>query len=202
MAVRPDQPGQEVAAGAKRALRRAAAAARADAAGRLAPADAGARMAERLLASVPVAAGIAVSGYWPVADELDVRPLLARLHSQGHVIGLPVVVARGQPLRFRRWEPGAPMAAAHYGILVPGETAPEIVPGLVLVPMLAFDRGGWRLGYGGGFYDRTLARLRQAGPVLAVGVAFAAQEVAAVPRDPLDQRLDWIVTECEAIRVA
>jgi 5-formyltetrahydrofolate cyclo-ligase len=200
--VRPGQPEQQALAGAKRALRKAAAAARAEAASRLAPADAGARVAELLLASVPVAAGIAVSGYWPVADELDVRPLLTRLHGLDHAIGLPVVAARGEPLRFRRWEPGAPMVAAAYGILVPDETAPEIVPRLVLVPMLAFDRGGWRLGYGGGFYDRTLAVLRQAGPVLAAGVAFAAQEVAAVPRDPLDQRLDWIVTEREAIRVA
>ncbi len=199
--VRPDQLEAAALKAAKRALRLAAASMRAAAAGALAPAEAGARIAERVLAAVPPAPGCVVSGYWPMGDELDIRPLLTRLHRMGHPIGLPVVTGRGQTLRFRRWEPGTPMVEASFGIRIPEAGAPEVVPEFVLVPMLAFDRAGYRLGYGGGFYDRTLAALRRAGPVAAVGVAFAAQEVATVPRDPLDQPLDWIVTEGEAIRV-
>lgn len=200
--MRPDQREPETPKAAKRALRLAAASARAAAAEALPPAEAGGFVAERLLGAVTLPEGCVVSGYWPVGDELDVRPLLTQLHGMGHPIGLPVVIARGQPLGFRRWEPGTPMVEATYGIRVPEAGAPELVPAFLVVPLLAFDRAGHRLGYGGGFYDRTLAALRRTGPVLAVGVAFAAQEVAAVPRDPLDQRLDWIVTEREVIRVA
>ncbi|HUF44987.1 MAG TPA: 5-formyltetrahydrofolate cyclo-ligase, partial [Aestuariivirgaceae bacterium] len=108
---------------------------------------------------------------------------------------LPVVVARGQPLVFRAWAPGNPTVAGIWSIPVPLESAPELEPDVLIVPMLAFDGEGYRLGYGGGFYDRTLARLRAIKPVVAVGAAFAGQEVAQVPRGPHDEPLDWIVTE-------
>jgi 5-formyltetrahydrofolate cyclo-ligase len=112
-------------------------------------------------------------------------------------------MGRGFPLKFRRWYPERPLVAGKWGIATPDEGCEEIEPELVVVPLLAFDRGGNRLGYGAGYYDRTLAglRSRRPGRVLAVGVAYAAQEVALVPVDESDERLDWIVTEKEAIRV-
>jgi 5-formyltetrahydrofolate cyclo-ligase len=136
-----------------------------------------------------------VSGFKSFADEIDVGPLMARLAREGWRTALPVVVGRGLPLVFRGWAPGEPMVAGHWSIPVPLETAPELEPDVLLVPMLAFDGAGFRLGYGGGFYDRTLAALRASKPVIAVGVAYAAQEVAEVPRGRHDEPLDWILTE-------
>ncbi len=183
---------------AKQALRVAAAARRRKAGNAQA---AGEAARDHFLAAVPVPPGAVVSAFWPLDDEFDTRPLFAELHRRGHVIGLPVVVARRQPLRFRRWHPGMTLLQGSFRVQTPPPDAPEVVPQLLLVPLLAFDRAGYRLGYGGGFYDRTLALLRAAGPALAVGTAFAAQEVPAVPRDATDQPLDWIVTEREAFRV-
>lgn len=137
----------------------------------------------------------AVSGYWPMADEMDVRPLMARLHAEGHAIALPVVVGKGKPLIFRRWQPGSALGAAGFGLHQPGTDAPEVVPEILLVPLLAFDPFGYRLGWGGGFYDRTLAALGKVQPVIAVGVAYAAQRVERLPRTERDQRLDWVVTD-------
>jgi 5-formyltetrahydrofolate cyclo-ligase len=185
----------------KRALRADAAARRRAAVAALAPGHAGQSVCERFCAALSVPAGSSVSGYWPQADELDCRPLLLTLHRAGHRIGLPAVVARGEPLRFRRWIPGMTLASGPYGIAMPPEDAEAVVPTVVLAPLLAFDRAGYRLGYGGGFYDRTLESLAAAGHVLAVGLAFAAQEIAAVPRGPHDRRLDWIVTEQEALAI-
>jgi len=136
-----------------------------------------------------------VAGYWPMGDELDVRPLLERLAADGRAVALPVVAAKGQPLEFRRWRPGDLLEAGAHGTRHPLAAAAAVEPDLVLVPLLAFDDGGWRLGYGGGYYDRTLALLRARKPVVAVGVGYAAQRVAAVPRDGRDQRLDWMMTE-------
>ena len=192
-------PGNPIAA--KHALRAEAAARRRAAAVRLLAAGAAEAVRDRFLADVRLAEGAAVSGYWPLADEFDPRPLLERLHAAGHPIGLPVVVARGAPLLFRRWDPGTRLIAGTFGVQVPPPEAPEVVPAVVLAPLLAFDRLGYRLGYGGGFYDRTLAKLRAAGAVLVVGLGFACQEVAAVPRGPSDRRLDWIVTERAALRI-
>jgi 5-formyltetrahydrofolate cyclo-ligase len=157
---------------------------------------------DRFLAAVRVAPGAPVSGYWPQPGELDCRPLLLALHRAGHPVGLPVVARRGEPLAFRRWEPERPLVPGIYGIAVPPPEAAPLVPALVLAPLLAFDAAGYRLGYGGGFYDRTLEKLAAGGNVLAVGVAYAAQEVPAVPRGAHDRRLDWIVTEKAALRVA
>lgn len=154
-----------------------------------------------LMAAVPLRPEAVVSAYWPMDGELDLRPLMAALHAAGHPIALPVVVGKRQPLTFRAWAPGDVLDPATFGTRIPGADKPERTPGVILAPLLAFDRRGYRLGYGGGFYDRTLAILRSRGRVLAVGMAYAGQEVAAVPHGPNDERLDWIVTETEAIRV-
>ena len=150
----------------------------------------------------PVASS-AVSGYWPIGSEIDPRPLLEDFVAAGLEVGLPVVLGPGQPLQFRRWRPGEALEAAGFGLQEPSAASPALTPRLLLVPLLAFDRAGYRLGYGGGFYDRTLARLRPADPqCLAVGLAYAAQEVEAVPREATDLALDWIVTEREAIEIS
>ena len=141
----------------------------------------------------------AVSGYWPMGDEFDVRPLMIRLSERGHVCALPIVVARGEALVFRRWRPGDRLAEAGFGTHEPGAEAAEAVPDIVLVPLLAFDGAGRRLGYGGGFYDRTLGALRAARPIIAVGVGYQAQRVDEVPSGDGDEKLDWIVTEERAI---
>ena len=144
-----------------------------------------------------------VSGYWPIGSEIDPLPILEAYDASGHTLGLPVVEAPARPLLFRRWRPGNVLHAAGFGLQEPDASSPAVTPRLLLVPLLAFDRAGYRLGYGGGFYDRTLAKLRAADPgCLAVGLAYAAQEVEAVPREATDQPLDWIVTETEAIGVA
>ncbi len=163
---------------------------------------AGHALAARIFSTITLPAGAPCSGFWPMGDELDLRPLLARLHFAGHPVGLPVVVKRGTPLLFRRWQPSDELVSGGYGTSMPSADKPVIEPEILFVPLLAFDRQGYRVGYGGGFYDRTLQALRGAGPRLAVGVAFAAQEVEAVPRDEHDQKLDWIVTEREAIRLS
>lgn len=141
--------------------------------------------------------GVPMSGYMPIRSEIDPLPVMAEASAYGPV-GVPVIVSKGQPLVFHRWTPDAAMVPGPFGATVPA-LADAMVPQIVVVPMVAFDRGGGRLGYGGGFYDRTLAGLRERGPVLAVGFAFAAQQVEAVPTDATDQRLDMIVTEAEII---
>ncbi|WP_434618290.1 5-formyltetrahydrofolate cyclo-ligase [Azospirillum sp. B2RO_4] len=140
-------------------------------------------------------------GYWPLGSELDARPALLHLKQLGHSVGLPVSGPRGTALVFRDWDPEASMAAGRYGIQEPAEGCAVLRPSLLLVPLLAFDRTGHRLGYGAGYYDRTLDALRAGGAVVAVGVAFAAQEMPAVPVDGHDERLDWIVTERETLRI-
>src|SRR5690606_198485 len=118
--------------------------------------------------------GWAVSGYWPVGNELDIRALLTQLHGEGMQIALPVVQGRGKPLLFRRWRPGDALVAAGFGLSEPSPDAPELVPRLVLAPLLAVDPHGNRLGFGAGYYDLTLAALRACGLVTAVGIAFEA----------------------------
>ncbi len=156
-------------------------------------------LGERVRGTIDFPKDCVVSAYWPIGSEIDPRPLMTHLHEAGHPIALPVISARGNPLVFRAWRPDDPLEQAGFGTQVPLGFQPELTPRVLIVPLLAFDRAGYRLGYGGGFYDRTLARLRESGAVLAVGVAYAAQEVARVPRDGGDQPVDWIVTEAEAI---
>ena len=163
---------------------------------------AGEELRDRFLAAIPVAGHEIVSAFWPLADELDTRPLISALAARGHTIGLPVVIKRGLPLLFRRWTPDTALVQGPFRVMTPPPEALEVVPSLLIVPLLAFDRPGYRLGYGGGFYDRTLHKLRgAAGRILAVGVALSAQEVDAVPRDDTDQPLDWVVTEREAFAI-
>ncbi len=153
----------------------------------------------RLLDSLAIPADAMVSGYWPLRDELDPRPILSALATRGQRLCLPVVVESGAPLVFRGWKPDVSLEPAAFGTQVPGADCPVLEPDLLLVPLLAFDRRCFRLGYGGGFYDRTLATLRGRRPVLAVGLAFAAQEVDAVPVEAGDEPLDRIVTEREVM---
>jgi 5-formyltetrahydrofolate cyclo-ligase len=135
--------------------------------------------------------GRALSGYMPMRTEID--PLPAMAAHQGPVCA-PVIIGKGQPLKFREWTPGCAMVQGEFGALIPGDGA-WVEPDVLIVPLLAFDARGYRLGYGGGFYDRTLQGLRAKRPTLAVGYAFAAQQVADVPIDENDQKLDVIITE-------
>ncbi|PTX02182.1 5-formyltetrahydrofolate cyclo-ligase [Pararhodobacter aggregans] len=132
-----------------------------------------------------------LSGYLPIRTEIDPVPVMA---SHPGPVGVPVILGAGQPLDFHLWTPEAALVEGPFGAKVPAEGV-TMAPRVVIVPMLAFDARGYRLGYGGGFYDRTLARLRAAGPVTALGFAFDAQEQAEVPTDQFDQPLDGIVTE-------
>jgi 5-formyltetrahydrofolate cyclo-ligase len=136
-----------------------------------------------------------VSGFFPFTTEISVLPLLAKLASEGWTTSLPVVLGKNLPLKFRIWTPGEPTVAGVWDIPMPPETAAEVLPDVVLVPMLAFDKRGYRLGYGGGFYDRTLNQLRKVKPIEAIGISYAAQEVAEVPHGDHDEPLDWILTE-------
>jgi len=148
-------------------------------------------------------AGAVVSGYYPFRSEIDPRPLMRRLAMAGRRLALPVTPAKGatEPLSFRLWSPDRPCAPGRYAIPEPEPGAEVVQPDLVLVPLLAFDRRGHRLGYGAGWFDRTLDALRALKPVTAIGLAWAAQEVERVPTDPWDQPLDGIVTEREWIPV-
>lgn len=163
-------------------------------------ADAGGTLSDRFCRSVRLRARTVIAGYLPIGDEIDARPLLRRLHDDGHRLALPRVVRSGGPLAFAVWTDGDTLGQGPFGTSQPTEGAEPVTPAVVIVPLLAFDRAGFRLGYGGGYYDRTLSALRARRAILAVGVAFAAQEVSAVPHGVHDQRLDWIITEREAIR--
>ncbi len=157
--------------------------------------EAGLRVARAFLSAVPVPYGAIVAGYAPLKGEIDPTPLLKRLSAQGHPIALPTVEVAGRPLVFRRWRPGDPLQVGQFGAREPARAAERLAPSIVVVPLVAFDRTGYRLGRGGGFYDRTLRELRDAGAVLTVGLAFSTQEVERVPREAHDERLDWVATE-------
>ena len=152
----------------------------------------------------PVAPTIAhkiVSGFFPYQSEIDTRPLLGKLAGDGWTTCLPIVIAKDQPLQFRRWLPGEPTIAGVWGIPRPPDSSPELDPDVLIIPMLAFDRKGYRLGYGGGFYDRTLEKLRAFKKVIAIGVAYSAQELPDVPHGSHDQPLDFVLTEKELIEI-
>ncbi len=136
----------------------------------------------------------AVAAYIPIRHELDPGPAMLALHGLGYPVCVPVIVGPGRPLSFRAWHPGVATEPGPYGVPVPTDGA-LADPDVLLVPMLAFDPRGHRLGYGGGFYDRTIAALRARGPVTALGFAYAAQELPEVPNAEHDMRLDGIVTE-------
>jgi 5-formyltetrahydrofolate cyclo-ligase len=176
----------------KAALRRAALARRKVAHAQGLDATAQATLAAHLLSW----AGRPLAGYLPIRTEIDPTPVMAAWHGP---VGVPVVEGTGRPLRFRAWRPGCRMVEGPFGILVP-ETGEEIVPDVVIVPLAAFDRRGVRLGYGGGFYDRTLAMLKAAAAVHAVGFAYAAQEEVRLPSEATDMPLDAVVTELGVLR--
>lgn len=141
--------------------------------------------------------GQPISAYMAMRTEIDPTPAMAEAARHGPV-AVPVIIAKGAPLRFRRWTPGVEMVDGGFGALIP-VTGDWVTPRVLIVPLVAFDRAGGRLGYGGGFYDRTLAELRAHGPVTAIGFAWSAQEAADLPLEPTDQPLDLIVTEREVI---
>jgi 5-formyltetrahydrofolate cyclo-ligase len=141
-----------------------------------------------------------VSGFASLPAELNVWPLLRRLSGAGVPLALPVVAGKGQPLVFRAWAPGDLMDKGVWGIPEPRADKPVLEPDVLLVPLLAFDIRGGRLGYGGGFYDRTLARLRAIKPIVAIGLAYDEQRVNAVPHLDYDQRLDWVLTPSGPVR--
>jgi 5-formyltetrahydrofolate cyclo-ligase len=148
---------------------------------------------------VAVAPRAIVAGFMPMKSEINPLPLMRKLAAAGARLALPVVAGQGKPLIMRAWSFGEPLVAGVWGIREPGSAAPEVAPDIVIVPLLAFDRAGQRIGYGAGYYDMTIAALRARQAVVAIGVAFAAQEIAAVPATPRDVPLDLVLTEREAI---
>ena len=143
----------------------------------------------------PIFKGRIIGGYWPLTGELDIRPLMNACHAQGHALALPCTPRKGKPLTFRAWTPSDDLKAGPFGTREPYPKQVEVTPNLVLVPLLAFTQHGERLGYGGGFYDRTLAKLRETTEVFACGIAYAAQEAASLPVDEFDYPLDGILTD-------
>jgi 5-formyltetrahydrofolate cyclo-ligase len=142
-----------------------------------------------------IAAGSIVSGYSPIRSEIDPVPLMRALAEQGARLALPAVMARGKSLAFRAWSPNDRLMLGPLGILEPSPAAAEVVPDFMLVPLAAFDRLGHRIGYGAGHYDYTLAHLRKAKAIAAIGLAFAAQEIESVPALSHDVALDYVLTE-------
>ncbi|MSO72334.1 MAG: 5-formyltetrahydrofolate cyclo-ligase [Rhodospirillaceae bacterium] len=147
-----------------------------------------------------IAEGIApqenkIAGYWPLGDEIDCRPALEALRARGAEVSLPVVARQGHVLLFRVWTPGDQLVSGPFGTVHPNPRAAMVTPNLLLLPLLAFDALGHRLGYGGGYYDRTVAALRKDRNIQAVGIAYDDQEVETVPTDDNDQPLDAIITD-------
>jgi 5-formyltetrahydrofolate cyclo-ligase len=166
------------------------------------PADVRAKAAETIASRpFPLALrpGTIVSGFSPLKTEINPIPLMRKLSEQGARLALPVVAGRSKPLTMRAWNFGAPLGSGVWGIREPMADASEVAPDILLVPLLAFDRQGSRIGYGAGYYDMTIAKFRAMKPIVAVGIAYAAQEIDAVPVTPRDARLDLVLTEHEVI---
>jgi 5-formyltetrahydrofolate cyclo-ligase len=161
-------------------------------------AHAAATIAERSF-PVAVAPDLIVAGFMPMKSEINPLPLMRKLADAGARLALPVVAGQGKPLIMRAWGFGEPLAAGVWGIRQPPPAAPAVAPDILIVPLLAFDRAGHRIGYGAGYYDMTIAVLRAQKAVVAIGLAFAAQEIAAVPATPHDSPLDLVLTEREVI---
>lgn len=168
--------------------------------------QAGAQVAALLLQQVRVqepaawAPGTVVSSYHQRGSEMDMDALNQALVEAGYDLALPVVLGRGHPLAFRRYRPGDALIKGVLDVMEPLAASPIVVPRVLLLPLLAFDRQGNRLGYGGGYYDRTVALLRREAAIQAIGISFAGQECAEIPVGGTDARLDWIITEREALR--
>jgi len=155
---------------------------------------AAADLAKRLVADISPK-GKTIAGYWPLGDELDCRPALEALLATGAAVALPVVAGQGQVLIFRNWTPGDALDPGPFGTVHPTARAAMVAPNVLLLPLIAFDQTGHRLGYGAGYYDRTVAALRQSSQILTIGIAYDEQEVEAVPVDNHDQRMDAVITD-------
>jgi 5-formyltetrahydrofolate cyclo-ligase len=147
---------------------------------------------------IDIKPGTIVAGYSPIRSEIDPTPLMRALAAQGVQLALPAITARGKSLVFRAWTPSDRLMLGSLGIPEPSPAAAELVPDIMLVPLAAFDRLGHRIGYGAGHYDVTLAHLRKVKTIVAIGVGFAVQEVKAVPMQPHDVALDYVLTERHA----
>jgi 5-formyltetrahydrofolate cyclo-ligase len=166
------------------------------------PAEARAAAAQAVASRpLPVATrpGMVVSGFSAIRSEINPAPLLRRFAEAGAQLALPAIVARGQPLKFRAWTFGERLNRRQWGIREPKSDAPALDPDILIVPLAAFDRRGYRIGYGAGYYDLTLNALRAMKPITAIGLAYAMQEIEAVPALPHDARLDLVLTEREVI---
>ncbi len=187
-------------ASAKKALRAAARTIRAEAFGKHG-AQAAHAIAAHGLGFLALPPRTMVSGFSAIGEEIDPAPLLTQVIADGGAACLPVMQGKGLPLLFRRWRPGDEMAEKTWGIREPLPSAPEAHPDVILTALLAFDARGYRLGYGGGFYDRTLRAARRERPVIALGLAYDEQEVDAVPHLDYDEPLDWVLTPSGPRRV-
>ena len=190
----PDQTPSTTANLSKSVLRQQALQNRADARKSLGE-GVGQAILDHFLADVPRTSGASIAGYFPIRSEADPIPLMSELGQLGHTCALPRVTGADKALRFFRWTPGDKTDEGAFGTQVPVKKAAEIIPDILLIPLVAFDLNGFRLGYGGGFYDRTLEALQAKRPCLAVGIAYSVQEYDTLPQDVYDQPLDWVVTE-------
>lgn len=143
-----------------------------------------------------------LSAYSGYGTEIDPLPLMTEISAQGHKFCLPCVLEKGVPLQFRAYDLGDPVRLGEFGIAEPLGSAPIVRPDIMLIPMLGFDRSGNRLGRGGGFYDRTLNAAREQRDVMAIGLAYSAQEIPAIPCGKYEAHLDAIVTEKEYIKIS
>jgi 5-formyltetrahydrofolate cyclo-ligase len=148
---------------------------------------------------IAIVPGVVVSGFMPMKSEINPIPLMKRLAQQGAHLALPAIAGRGLPLTMRAWEFGGPLKPGQWGIREPFPEAPEVRPDILIVPLACFDRAGHRIGYGAGYYDMTIRALRAHKPAIAIGIAFAAQEIRSVPATERDARLDLVLTEREVI---
>ncbi|MCU0985008.1 MAG: 5-formyltetrahydrofolate cyclo-ligase [Acetobacteraceae bacterium] len=194
--ISPDTHGEsaraesEIIAAAKREARVLGFAARAGGDPRM-----GMRLAGVVLAGVSLSPGAIVAGYWPLRGEIDPRPLMLALAGRGHPLALPIAGPRGSALTFRRFRFGDVLAHGPFGTSHPSPMAEAVTPAVLLVPLVAFDSAGGRIGHGAGYYDRTLAALRQQGRVFALGIGYAAQRQPRVPVGAHDAPLDAVATE-------
>ncbi|KQP56271.1 5-formyltetrahydrofolate cyclo-ligase [Methylobacterium sp. Leaf108] len=155
--------------------------------------DGSVAVADAVMAIDALAGAQIVGAFWPIRSEVDPRPLIDRLFARGQRVALPKVTPEG--LVFREWKAGEALVAGRFGLSEPRDDLPPLDPTALIVPLAAFDRRGHRIGYGRGYYDRAIARLSGNGPVLTIGIAFAVQEIEAVPAEPHDRPLDHLVTE-------
>ncbi len=161
--------------------------------------EAAAALVAQRVAEQIQAAGKSISGYWPIGDELDARPTLEAISAAGGDAALPVVAGQGQVLIFRSWQIGEALDPGPFGTKHPSPRASVVTPDILLLPLIAFDQTGNRLGYGAGYYDRTIVALRAERKLIVIGLAYDEQEIEAVPAETHDQRLDAVVTDARAL---